>query len=627
MLPTRPLALSLALSIAVASVASAQTDYYNTDHGRPLSAEDATPLERHAVELRLAPLSIERRDDGTYVWSLAPSIGYGLLPRTHIEVGAAFAWSDPGAIGTSGSLAGLDMALLHQLQLERRRAPAIALGVHVTAPAGGLAHDGWLASIKGIATRTLPIARVHLNGEYTTGPSRQADGIRHASRWSAAVGVDRALPLTSLLLGAEVAVAKPIGRQIGDDHPDVGPPSTDLAWRVGGGARWQWTPRLTMDAGIARTVSGPHRGWELTFGLSRSIAVRALVPVPARYSPARRGWPILYHQFYLPAEHNWQFRRRYAVADRMFNAFDYGHAILYETLYIRSGASPSILEDTEFERITRRILVSPPRLPLEEGAIEIQYAKLVPEVKEMFEWAHVFHRQLYDIWADDRIPEAEKDTRVAELLRYYRSRSDVAFSTTPKKMELMEGQPYSLAFRRAHPKFNGLIWAYHWLQIGLYDALLAGATPDERQANVNAAVARFWQMLQHSPEHLPRLMPMGPAVAPLFATRYPEAAAVFDNLHAMHDVVSDILATAGMPNDRKRDAILEAASRYRDDESFAMTRQEWIEMSRAMGAHNMGGTATGFTSELPTPTVPLGATHAEAMGHQHPPAAPQPDDK
>ncbi len=619
-MPTHPfpsLAL-LCLALAPWTTARAQTDYYNTDAHHPFVTADAVALERHAFELRLVPLSLERRDDGAYVWTLAPALAYGVLPRTHLELTSAFAWSDPGAIGTRGALAGLDLSVLHQLQLERERVPAVAIGAEVVAPVGGLAHDQWLSTLKLMATRTFHVARLHLNGAYTLGPSDGATGVRHASRWMAGMAVDRAWPLSSLLAGVEVSASEPMGVDASDPHPPVvGEPDTDIAWRAGGGVRWQWSPRLTIDAGIARTASGPHRGWELTLGLSRSFGIRSLIPVPA---PDERpsGPGILHEQFYLPASHNWRFRARYAGADRMFNAFDYGHAILYETLLTRRGAPAALLEDEEYTRITTRILAAPPRLPLEEGAIEIGYAKLVPEAKAMFEWAHVLHRQLYDVWADERIPVAEKDARVAELLRYYRSRPDLAFSSVPKNMELMEGQSYSLAFRRSYPKFNGLIWAYHWLQIGLYDALIAGATPTDRQANVSLAVGRFWQMLAAPPEHLPRLMPMGPAVAPLFSARYPEAAIIFDNLHSMHDVVSDILASTQVPPERKRAAIIEAAGRYRDDVSFTMTREEWWSMAISMGAHNMGGPSTGFSGPLPTPTVPLGAPHAGEHHHAAP---------
>ncbi len=326
-------------------------------------------------------------------------------------------------------------------------------------------------------------------------------------------------------------------------------------------------------------------------------------------------WVQQSDQFYLPAEHNWAFRHEYAAADRLFNAFDYGHAILYEKLYTKPDAPPGELEEKEYDFITQKLLVKPPRVPLEEGAIEIAYAKIAPEAKAMFDWAHVLHRQIYDVWADERIPLAEKDARVAELLRYYKSRPDLAFSSVPKSMELMEGQYFSLAFRRAYPKFNGLIWAYHWMQVGLYEPLLTGTTAADRQTGVLAAVARFKQMLENPPADMPRLMPMTAAVAPAFAARYDEAAIIFDNLHAMHDVISDILASPEVPKKQKREEILRAGARYRDSTSFAWTEKEWREMSHAMGVQNMGGPAVGFLAALPEPTVEIGATHADAMQH------------
>lgn len=328
----------------------------------------------------------------------------------------------------------------------------------------------------------------------------------------------------------------------------------------------------------------------------------------------RAQWSTTYEQFYLPGSFNWQFRNNYPAADRLFNAFDYGHAILYERLWTRPGAPASLLEEKEYNFITRELLVSPPGLPLEEAAIEIAYARLVPEAKMMFDWAHLLHRQIYDVWADERMPVSAKDAKVQELLRYYRTRKDLAFSSLPKTMELMEGQPYSLAFRRNYPKFNGLIWAYHWLQIGLYEPLLAGKNSDERQTGVLAAVARFKQMIENPPTWMPRVMPMSPAVAPLFTARYPEAAIIFDNLHSMHDVVSDILANPAVPRNQKRARILEAARRYRDDTSYLMTVAQWKEMAAMMGIQNMGGPVSGFLAAFPEPTVERGAVMA-GMDH------------
>jgi hypothetical protein len=341
-----------------------------------------------------------------------------------------------------------------------------------------------------------------------------------------------------------------------------------------------------------------------------AYAASAVVMAPRT---AAAQWSTTYEQFYLPGSFNWTFRRTYPGADRLFNAFDYGHAILYERLYSEPGADPALLEQREYDFITKTLLVSPPRLPLEERAIEVEYAKIAPEAKAMFDWAHLLHRQIYDVLASESMSQAQKDAMIARLLAYYRSRPDLAFSSRPKNMELMEGQPYSLAFRRRYPKFNGLIWGYHWLQVGLYEPLMIGRTQAERQAGVAAAVTRFRQMLENAPEHMPRLMPMTAAIAPTFATRYQEAAIIFDNLHAMHDVISDILTSERVSRGDKRNAILEAARRYRDSSSFLMPVAEWSTMGQMMGVANMGGPAVGLLAGWPTPTVERGASMLDAM--------------
>ena len=332
--------------------------------------------------------------------------------------------------------------------------------------------------------------------------------------------------------------------------------------------------------------------------------------------PLAAQWVTTYEQFYLQAPHNWTFRNNYQSADRLFNAFDYGHAILYEKLWTMPNASPAELEVKQYEYLTKRVLVRPPRVPLEEAAIEIKYVQLAPEAKQMFEWAHILHRQLYDVLADERLDQAAKDGEVQRLIDYYKTRKDVAFSSKPKSMKLMQEQPYSLAFRKQYPKFNGLIWGYHWLQVGLYEPLMVGRTVEERQAGVRATTARFWQMLQDPPRTFPYQMPMTAAVAPVFSARYQEAAIIFDNLHSMHDVISDILANDSVPRDRKRAEILLAAERFRDDTSYVMTPQAWLTMAGHMGIENMGGPSAGFLPTLPTPTVTYGAvmSHDDRTG-------------
>jgi hypothetical protein len=349
-------------------------------------------------------------------------------------------------------------------------------------------------------------------------------------------------------------------------------------------------------------------GRDLTICASLLFAIAASRPAMAQWSTA-------YHQFYAQASHNWEFRRNYPSADRLFNAFDYGHAILYETLLTKPNAPASRLEQEEYDFITQRLLVRPPRLPLEESVIEVEYAKLVPEAKELFEWAHILHRQVYDVWADERLTEERKDREVRQLLKYYLARRGAALSAHPKDMHLMEGQPYSLTFRRRYPKFNGLIWSYHWLQVGLYEPLITGKTAEARRAGVDAAVARFREMLVDPPRRMPTVMPMTAAVAPEFSRRYPEIAIIFDNLHAMHDVISDVLADSTIPRSRKRAVILQAVARYRDDTSSVTTVAEWRDMAEEMGVDHMGGRAVTVDSASVPPVAWTSAMVEHRLHH------------
>ena len=304
------------------------------------------------------------------------------------------------------------------------------------------------------------------------------------------------------------------------------------------------------------------------------------------------GWscrPTAYEQSYLRASHNFAFRRAYPDVDALFNAFDFGHAALYEAEVRDPSALARTVDTLLYREVTTRVLRHPSRVMLDEHALAPRYTTLAPELAAAFEWAHMLHRQIYDVLADPRIPDEERDARVSQVLRYYRSRSDLALSGTPKSMALMEEQPFSLALRRAAPSYNSLIWSYHWLQMALYEALLAEPPGAARDALVARAVATFWSLVD-SRGRLPSVMPMSPAIAPRFTARYPDAAAVFDNLHALHDVAGDILASRSVAPMARRSALLRAAAEYRDSVTAPSSRAEWISMAREMDVEAMGGT-------------------------------------
>ena len=595
-----------ALLFVAAPAVSAQTDFYNTDRGRPLRTEDAVVIERRAIELQAIPFTAERPRRGVSALGIAPAIAWGLLPRTQIEVGFPLERKDDVTLpGPTTGLAGIEIEALHQLNIESRALPAFAVGAGVHVGTGALSPARSLGTVRALATRTLGWGRVHLNGAYTLGEALAATerGAGGATRWEAGLAVDHTFFFRSFLAGAEVVARAPMT------------PGASTRWEAGAGLRHQLTPRLAVDAGLRRRLASGGPNWGLTVGGAYAFAGGWRAPTApatpvgrvstdavstdASARAAASPWITTYEQFYLQAPHNFTFRRRYPAADRLFNAFDYGHAILYEMLWTQPSEAQRRLEGAIYDRLTTQVLDAPPRLPLVEDAIEPRYARLAPEAKMMFEWAHLLHRQVYDILADERLDDAAKDAEMRRLLAYYRSRPDLAFSLVPKNMSLMQEQPYSLAFRQAYPKFNGLIWAYHWLQVGLYEPLVVGRTSAERQAGVMATVARFRQMIPGAPDGYPPMMPMTAAIAPTFATRWPEIAIIFDNLHSMHDVISDILANDAVPRAEKRALILKAAYAFRDDTTEVMTVAGWRKMSLDMGVENQGGPAVGFLPALP----------------------------
>lgn len=253
------MALVLATMTAARS-SHAQTDYYNTDAGRPLATEDALPVERRAFELQLAPLRIERRA-GQYQWQLEPEIAYGILPRTHVEIGFPLTYIERNGLPHLRGLSGVELSAFYNFNTETR-IPALALAGEVLAPLGPLAPDQPLFSVTAIATRTFPAVRVHLNARYTIGVD--SAGESHGdeiTRWQTGIAVDRVLPLHSMLFTAEVVVRQPV-------HDDQ-----SLYWQGGAGVRYQVSPRIASDLGIGyRAVPGAN-SWHVTFGTAIAVGL------------------------------------------------------------------------------------------------------------------------------------------------------------------------------------------------------------------------------------------------------------------------------------------------------------------------------------------------------------------
>lgn len=265
-----PAAVALSV-LGTAGPAAAQTDYYNTDAGRPVRIEDAYPVERYAFEAQVAPLRMERGDAGGYHWEFEPELAYGILPHMQLELGLPLVLLDAADDRGRFGVAGIHLSALYNLNTETRTLPALAIAGSAALPVGAFAPDRVYPTVKGIATRTFRFARFHVNGEYTFGDAPAADASAgEATRWMAGVAVDRTFPLRSMLLIADVFAEEPL-------H-DGG----ELAWTAEAGLRYQLDPYFALDAGVGRRLTGDEQAWFVTFGAARAFAIRSLIPVARR---------------------------------------------------------------------------------------------------------------------------------------------------------------------------------------------------------------------------------------------------------------------------------------------------------------------------------------------------------
>lgn len=268
---TRVAVLAVGLATLVAPRLRAQTDYYNTDRGRPVQIEDAYVAERYGMELKLAPVRLERERGGVYNWGVDPELAYGLLPRTQIEIGLPLVYREVGAQRQSG-IAGLELSLMHNLNAETEGWPALGLRADVLAPVGNLAPKRAYPSITGLATRTYRWARVHVNATYTAGATLDAiagpadAGAAELSRWLIGGAIDKSYPLRSTLVTAELYGRKPLFA------------GESVEYSTGVGVRHQVSPTLALDGGVGRRLNGDARGWYVTFGSAYAFGVASLFP-------------------------------------------------------------------------------------------------------------------------------------------------------------------------------------------------------------------------------------------------------------------------------------------------------------------------------------------------------------
>lgn len=246
-------------------------------------------------------------------------------------------------------------------------------------------------------------------------------------------------------------------------------------------------------------------------------------------------------RFYYRALWNFALREDLAELDSEFNGVDFGHSNLYENLLLTGGADVPAIEERARKQ-TLAFIASKPRLNPNEEAIAPTYMKLAWRAQNTFDEAHALHRATYDIFVSD---EPDKDRAIRNVLAYYQ---DSAYAITSKRLDhhRLDEFPYSQSFRKRFPLFNATIWSYHYLQVAVYDPLQAARDLNAKTLAVRPILATYRGYLEKPPVQW-TFMPLTAEYSPNFAKAYPEIANIFDNLHMLHDNISDILTSEQLP--------------------------------------------------------------------------------
>ena len=262
-------------------------------------------------------------------------------------------------------------------------------------------------------------------------------------------------------------------------------------------------------------------------------------------------------RFYYRALWNFSLREDLAELDSEFNGVDFGHSNLYENLLLTGGQDVAAIEDRASKE-TLAFIATRPRLNPNEEAIAPTYMKLAWRAQNTFDEAHALHRATYDIAVSD---EPDKDRAIRNVLAYYK---ESAYAITSKQLDhrRLDSFPYSKAFRQRFPLFNATIWSYHYLQVAVYDPLLAARDLTAKTQAVRPILTTYRRYLEQPPVEW-TFMPLTAELSPEFAARYPDVAHIFDNLHMLHDNISDILTSERLPTwEAKRAEIYRIVNTY-----------------------------------------------------------------
>jgi hypothetical protein len=234
-----------------------------------------------------------------------------------------------------------------------------------------------------------------------------------------------------------------------------------------------------------------------------------------------------------------------------------------------------------------------------DPASEKGFAVLGPQGAALVRRAHAFHREVAGVFAG--VPPAGRKRALDAAVRTYRSQSAAALPDVPKDMTILYDHPYTSFVapvppdtepRRAlrYPKLTGFIWASHWYELAVLEAL-EDPDPVERSRALQTVADRFGRKLSDgvAPDGYPSELPLAPAIAPGLVALNERAASVVDNLNMMLDVVSDVLVHPAVQD--RRGALSDVIRHFTDRQYRCVQDDEWIVVALRHSIFDQGGFA------------------------------------
>ena len=114
-------------------------------------------------------------------------------------------------------------------------------------------------------------------------------------------------------------------------------------------------------------------------------------------------WVTRDKHWYIRGPWIWAVPRELPQLSREFNGIDFGHAHLAETL-LRTQDQQQV-EQARLEVLD--FIFSSPSVPPDEEQVAPTLVRMIWEVQRAFNWAHTFHRSLYDLLASDQVQDKE----------------------------------------------------------------------------------------------------------------------------------------------------------------------------------------------------------------------------